>query len=83
MTDAEFIYKLQSVLIEMSEIWYEPQWESLNEKLWVQQSGYITCTDLEMAQDAFLLAEQIMNPTDPQLNIVDRVEQWKLEREKM
>lgn len=78
MTDQEFTRKLQNILIEMSQVWFEPQWEALNEKLLIQQFCY---TDLDTAQETFAHAEQLINPTEEPENIVDRVERWKLERQ--
>ncbi|WP_414589237.1 hypothetical protein [Scytonema sp. PCC 10023] len=41
MSNEEFLYKLQQVLIAMSEIWDEPQWEDLNDKLLEENYGYV------------------------------------------
>jgi hypothetical protein len=75
MSDQEFLYKLQQVLVAMSEIWDEQQWEDLNEQLLAQDYGYV---DLTNAQISFARAESLLNPSQLE-HIGTRVERWKRE----
>jgi hypothetical protein len=74
MTNEEFLRKLQNVLIEMSEIWHEPQWEEVSEQLLAENYGYVT---LDIAQISFARAESMLNPSEAMETIVQRVERWK------
>ncbi|WP_414589693.1 hypothetical protein [Scytonema sp. PCC 10023] len=76
MSNEEFLYKLQQVLVAMSEIWDEPQWEDLNEKLLEENYGYVGLTD---AQISFARAESLLNPSQRMEHIGTRIDRWKQE----
>lgn len=76
MNNEEFLYKLQQVLIAMSEIWDEPQWEGLNDKLLEENYGYVGLTDAQMS---FAHAESLLNPSERLEYIGTRIDRWKRE----
>ena len=81
--DQDFVYKLQSVLIAISEIWDTPEYEQLNEVILasnVQQGGFGYPT-LSSAQEAFTYAEKIASGNEQCFeHVCARIERWKQER---